>query len=113
VGAKNLLIKEKNAKLCVSEITIFEVAKGIFWYKDKRNFKEFLNFLESLEIIPANSMFSLDAAKISADLKDDGMIIDNEDLLIAGMMLNFGIDRIATRNKKHFSKIKGLEVISY
>ena len=107
------MLKEKKNKLYITEIAIFEVAKGIFWYKNKKNFEDFLKFLGSLDIVPTNTIFSMDAAKISAELKNKGVIIDNEDLLMVGMMVNFGIDRIATRNNKHFSQIKGIQVVSY
>jgi predicted nucleic acid-binding protein len=34
-------------------------------------------------------------------------------LLIAGTMLSNNCKKIITRNKKHFSQIKGIEIITY
>jgi len=73
----------------------------------------FLNFLDCLQIIPINTVSFIDAAMISGRLKSKGIIIANENLLIASMMLNFGIDTVATKNKKHFSVIPGIKVASY
>lgn len=105
--------KLKNEKLFITEISIFEIFDGIFTKKSKKEFDKFFEFSEHVEIIPAKSMFALDAAKFRHDLRKKGMIIDDMDLLIVGMMFNFGIKKIVTKNKKHFSKFDGIEVISY
>ena len=97
----------------MSEINVFEVAYGVFNSKNKKEFERFMSFLENVNIIPAVTFFALDAARIGAVLKKKGVTIYPEDLLIAGMMLNFGISKIVTRNKKHFEAIKELKVISY
>jgi tRNA(fMet)-specific endonuclease VapC len=110
-GAKKLLNEENKSQIYITEISIFEISKGLFFNKNK--FNEFLAFLNSVQIIHTNTLFSVDSARFSSELRKKGVTIDDMDLLIAGMMLNVGINRIATRNKKHFSQIKGLTVISY
>ncbi len=81
--------------------------------RSKKELGQFTSFLERIKIIPTTSFFSMEAATIGGELKNKGVTIDPEDLLIAGMMRSFGFEKIVTRNKKHFSKIKGLKVISY
>lgn len=92
---------------------MFEVAVGIFRKGDKHEFEALLILLENVDIIPMNTMFSINAASYAGKLKKKGFVVDDMDLLIAATMLNFGISKIVTGNKKHFSKIPGIEVISY
>lgn len=40
-------------------------------------------------------------------------MIGRFDSMIAGILLANGVDKIITKNVKHFEKIKGLRVISY
>lgn len=64
-------------------------------------------------------IFKLDekASKKSSDvlwhLKKSGKIIGLFDCTIAGIYLSNGVDKIITKNKKHFENVKGLKVISY
>lgn len=59
------------------------------------------------------NLFAMEAAKISASLLLKGKQIDDNDVLISGMMVANGVNKIITKNVKNFSMIKGLEVISY
>ena len=69
-------------------------------------FNYFINFNLSFNSCKKSS-------KILWDLKKDGNIIDKSDCMIAGILLSNGINKIITRNVKHFENIKGLKVISY
>lgn len=68
-----------------------------------------------------NASFNLDlgineskmASKISWLLKKKGKTIDPFDCAIAGIFLANGVDKIITRNVKHFKDIPKLKVISY
>lgn len=53
------------------------------------------------------------ASEIYWYLKKNGKIIDKFDCMIAGIFLSNGINKIITRNSKHFEKIPGLKVLSY
>ena len=53
------------------------------------------------------------ASDILWRLKKDGNIIEKFDCIIAAIFMANGINSILTRNKKHFEKIKGLNVLSY
>ncbi|MDG7000350.1 MAG: type II toxin-antitoxin system VapC family toxin, partial [Nitrososphaerota archaeon] len=52
------------------------------------------------------------AGKILADLAKEGGLIDFRDALIAGISVANSL-LIMTRNKDHFSRIKGLKVESW
>ncbi len=46
-------------------------------------------------------------------LTKDGNVIEKFDCVIAAIFLVHGVDKILTRNKKHFERVKGLQVIDY
>ena len=53
------------------------------------------------------------AAEIYDILESQGQIIDDNDILIAGIMFTNGIKKIITKNVRHFERIEGLEIIKY
>ncbi len=69
-------------------------------------FSRFKNFNIDKESIKLHS-------KIYWDLKKRGKIISPSDCLIASTYLVNGVDKIITKNKKHFENIKGLKVLTY
>lgn len=56
---------------------------------------------------------SLRAAQLWMELRNNGAEIGQIDCLIAATYLENGVNKILTRNSKHFERIPGLEVISY
>ncbi len=50
------------------------------------------------------------AGKIYKQLKSIGMMIDIEDILIAGIALSNEL-KLSTDNKNHFNQIKGLKLL--
>lgn len=46
-------------------------------------------------------------------LKRKGVSIEPFDAMIAGICLEQGVTKILTKNKKHFEKIKGIEIVEY
>lgn len=102
----------------VTEINIYEIVRGLAYHAKKHKTNKnkldlFLNFLDSVQIIPSISFFSWEAGEISAELKLAGKPIESQDCLIAGYMRRVGCDKIITKNVKHFSKIKGIKAIGY
>ena len=53
------------------------------------------------------------AARIYDILEAQGQMVDDNDILIAGIMISNGITNIITKNIKHFEIIEGIEVIKY
>lgn len=102
---------------CTTNMNIYEVGEGIMYAdaKDRKSKRldKFIDFISTIEILPTMNLFAMDAARISAILMRKGKSIGDIDCLIAGTMLANGVTKIITRNKKHFSRIKGIEVISY
>lgn len=54
-----------------------------------------------------------EASKIFWNLKKEGKEIEQFDCVIAALFVTNGINKILTRNSKHFEKVKQLNVVSY
>ena len=118
INAQKVLKQFYNEGLFVTEIAIFEVAKGVIYSSmnqkiKKQEYDHFLNFVSSFNILPSLGQFSLEAAKISADLLKKGKPIDDNDCLTIAIMKKNNIKKIITRNVKHFSQIQDIKIISY
>ncbi len=53
------------------------------------------------------------ASEVYWNLAKKGNMIDKFDSMIAGVFLANGVNKIITRNVKHFEKVPGLKIISY
>jgi tRNA(fMet)-specific endonuclease VapC len=95
-----------------SSITAAELSVGAHLSKSPDALERTLELLNIVEIIDLDSKIAIDAGKIYADLVKSGKRIELNDCLIAATALSLGINRIVTRNKKHFLRIKDIEVIT-
>lgn len=100
--------------IAMSAVTASELLQGVHRSSrpDHRALRE--AFVEStLARVPVLS-FELTAARIHAriwsDLASRGVTVDAHDLFIAATALAFGA-RVATRDRRSFSKIPGLSVV--
>ncbi|MEK6927692.1 MAG: type II toxin-antitoxin system VapC family toxin [Nanoarchaeota archaeon] len=67
----------------------------------------------NLEIYQLDKFSSDKSSNIFWYLNNMGKDIGKFDSLIAGILLANGIDKIITKNAKHFENVKGLKVLSY
>ena len=97
-------------------INVYELVSGIYRTKDKK-YEEHIQvleiFLEDVKVLTLDRTSIFKAAEICAELSEQGKIIEDLDILVAGICLSHGCTRIATKNIKHFSRIKGLKVETY
>ena len=109
------IVGKYKEEIVATEITVFEVFYGIHARKDFSEEEEVIaeEFFNSIYVFPFDNGCGEKSAKILARLKKEGKLIEQNDCFIAAIVLNKGIDGIITRNKEHFSKIKGLKVIGY
>ena len=106
------IVEKHKSELVTTEINVFEIFTGIF-RKNKFNDEGITkNFFESLDIL-SSSGFGEKAALIFTDLINDGKEINQNDCMIASILLTNGCNKIITRNVKDFEKIKGLSIIRY
>ncbi len=113
-SALQLLRKLESEEIVTTPITIFEVLTGA--YRDQarpsavERAKRMLETFPLLELTPE----SVDkSAQIMARLYDEGQPIEETDCLIAGAALSHKFTKIITRNKDHFERVPGVEVITY
>lgn len=75
--------------------------------------KYYDEFFKSLHNVNLTKNACEEASKIFWDLKRGGKTIEQFDCIIAALFLTNGINKILTRNPKHFERIKKLKVLSY
>jgi tRNA(fMet)-specific endonuclease VapC len=100
------VLSNKNYELCISSITNYEVGIG-----NRKSHTEYWESLkENLRILPFNHNCSEEAITIYLKLLRENQMIDLADILIAATAITFNMP-FATLNKKHFDRIKNLEMI--
>jgi tRNA(fMet)-specific endonuclease VapC len=99
-------LTKKYTLFCVSAITEYEILVGsknetdVFWN----------DFFEKITVLPFDKYANVEAVKIFKQLKKDNKLIEIPDILI-GATAQVNNLRLATLNKKHFERIKSLELI--
>jgi len=99
-------LTEKYALFTVSAITKYELYIGNS--KEQDDFWD--NFFSQITVLPFDTKTAKKAVEIYKQLKRDNKLIEVPDILIAGTVLQNNLP-LATLNKKHFERIKGLQII--
>ncbi len=104
----------------ITAITVYEINIGLERTKRKISeerykylYRTWMEFISRMEIFPLGVREAEMASKIYDTLEAKGQIIDDNDILIAGIMLTNGIKKIITKNVRHFERIEGIEIIKY
>lgn len=101
-----------------TQVNVYEVLYGIYAAKfdsgtyDKR-LNTYMDLFSSIKILDMTLQGTSEAARIGGTLCKEGRMIEDTDCLTAGIALAHGVTRILTRNAEHFSRIKGLTIITY
>jgi len=121
-GNKELkkVIEDQEDLIHITSITIYEMNIGfertkrkITEQRYKQLYKPWLEFISSMEIFALGYKEAERAAEIYDTLESQGQKIDDNDILIAGIMLTNGIKQLITKNVKHFERIEDIEIIKY
>ncbi len=121
-GNKELkkVIEDQEDLIHITSITIYEMNIGfertkrkITEQRYKQLYKPWLEFISSMEIFALGYKEAERAAEIYDTLESQGQRIDDNDILIAGIMLTNGIKQLITKNVKYFERIEGIEIIKY
>ena len=114
------VLKNQGDLVHLTSISIYEVSIGLERTKRKISQKRFdemnkvwLDFISGMEIYSLGYKEAIKAAQIFDGLESRGELIDDNDILICGIMLANGISKILTRSIKHFEKVEGIQVIRY
>lgn len=106
----------EDEQLAITVITSFELYFGIFKVKNinlEKRLSDLQKILSRLIILEMSHKDAVYAAKILGNLSKVGKITSVLDCFIGGISLSHGCKNIITRNKKHFSEIEGLNIITY
>jgi tRNA(fMet)-specific endonuclease VapC len=97
----------------VAAITVAElwhgVERAVEPHKSKRR-KYLETIVAVLPVIAYTEQTAYEHARLWADLQSDGKMIGAYDLIVAATALERG-SQVATFNKRHFSLVRGLQVI--
>jgi predicted nucleic acid-binding protein len=95
-----------STQLYISSVTMYELLMGA---TDENKQKDIKLLTEDLPVLPFDESVSRKAAEIYHQLRLENNMIEFRDIFIAATCLVFELPLI-TLNKKHFQRIKGLNV---
>jgi tRNA(fMet)-specific endonuclease VapC len=95
--------------LSISIISYYKIVSGLQSIDATKRITEFEKFCELIDIINLDKASILASCKIYASLKKSGKLIDDIDILIAGIALSNNLVMV-TDNTDHFERIGGLKV---
>jgi tRNA(fMet)-specific endonuclease VapC len=95
--------------LNLSIITYYEIVSGLKHRDAHHQLDLFLEFVKYATVLPMTEGSSLLSAERYAALRKKGQMLDDIDLLIAGIALENNLV-IVTHNVSHFQRIDGLEI---
>ncbi|MEW5954989.1 MAG: type II toxin-antitoxin system VapC family toxin [Candidatus Micrarchaeota archaeon] len=110
--AKTLLDELRCEDVSTTSISAFELNYGALKTKNPENIAVTKRLLSSLDVMPLDKLAAEKTAEIINTLQSRGENLDLRDAMIAGITAS-NAAAIVTRNTKHFSKVKELEVIRW
>lgn len=107
--ATELLTSLGREGLAISLITFGEIYEGIYYGPDPKSHEAgFRRFLKWVEVLPLNRQIMKRFARIRGQLRRQGQLIGDPDILIAATTLHYGLV-LVTRNRKDFQRIPNLK----
>ena len=109
------LLDEIDDEIALNMITYLELMLGLDFKNQKHKNEEgfYDKIFNNYSVLELDYKSSKKNSEINRELKSKGNIIDPFDMAIAAIYLSNEINKIITRNVKHFENIKGIEVMSY
>jgi tRNA(fMet)-specific endonuclease VapC len=115
----NTKVKEKiieaidvGEDICITVMNVYEILKGFKWRNNGK--KEYLynNFLKDTVVLNIDDNVINIASSIYANLRKNGKIIEDTDILIAAIVMrNKGI--LVSNNTKHYENIEELALVNW
>ncbi len=96
----------------LSVITKYEIQRGLRARNASNQLMAFEQFLMKNKVLPIDGVVADKGALIYADLASRGQLIGDADILIAATAMAKGFG-VVTKNRKHFDRIKDLQVESW
>jgi len=109
------IISANKGLIITTEINKFEVLFGIYKRKDMCEEEKILadKLFSNITVLPFDEGCAKIAAQQLGNLSKEGNIIDSHDMFVGAILLKNECPKIITRNIKDYSRIDGIEVISY
>jgi predicted nucleic acid-binding protein len=96
--------------LAISLITYGELYEGIYYGRDPRAQEmAFQQFLRRVDVLPLTRRIMQRFARIRGELRRQGLLIPDPDLLIGATALHHDLT-LVTGNRRHFARISGLRL---
>ncbi|MBI5072879.1 type II toxin-antitoxin system VapC family toxin [Candidatus Woesearchaeota archaeon] len=105
-------LDNQNVPLFTTAVSVFELWQGVSEIKNKEKLEKINTLLESIGFFHLDKECAKIGGRIHSELCSKGMAIQPEDSMIAGICVKHS-RKILTRNVKHFSRVKLLEVETY
>ncbi len=96
-------------KPTISILTYYEILSGLTYRDSKKQLSIFIEIIEYCRILELNPESIKYSATIYANLRKSGVIIDDVDILIAGICMSNKMI-LVTNNEKHYGNIPDLEI---
>lgn len=93
----------------ISIITYYEIVSGLMAKKANKQLQVFEKFINENNLIPLTEKSAKISAELYAKFRQTGKILDDIDLLIAGITIENDLI-LVTNNEKHFSRIPNLKM---
>lgn len=106
--AQSLLERYAQARLYITATVAGELAAGLSLSQRER----WEEFVRPFQILPFSKEVAWRYGESYRYLRENGLLIGSNDLWIAATALAHGLP-VVTRNGRHYSRVPGLEVISY
>jgi tRNA(fMet)-specific endonuclease VapC len=94
-------------KLTINIISYYEILRGLKDLGNQEKLKNFEDFIQENELVLIRKDTAEKAAEIYADLKKDGNLIEDADILMAAIAIVDDLILI-TNNTSHFDRVEGL-----
>jgi len=94
--------------ICIPTIVRYELLCGV---KSKKHREQRIAFATECHTLELTAEIADTAARTFSDLKNKGVTIDNEDILIAATAIHHRLP-VATLNRRHFKSVENLEIYS-
>ncbi|MBS3149379.1 PIN domain-containing protein [Candidatus Woesearchaeota archaeon] len=105
-------LEKANLPVFTTAVTVFEIWQGTSDIKSKQKLDNINTLLESLGLLDLDLESAKIGGKLHSELYAQGNPIQPEDSMIAGICIKNN-KKLLTRNIKHFSKIKKLQIETY
>lgn len=103
-------IETKGYSIAITFLTLYEFYKGVHTSPNPKEDLESLNkLLQKMSLLDLSSKSCYISGKIYSDLKKKGEIINDADILIAGIVIA-NKQTFVTNNTKHFKRIENLKI---